>query len=101
MPETLLETINLVKSFSIRKGFLGRRQTLVAVEQTANAGGGRVWPLEHLNAVAEVAHENGMVTHMDGARLMNAVVASGVPAHEMCAGYDTVWLTRLPRSTRA
>ncbi|HYZ64330.1 MAG TPA: threonine aldolase family protein [Acetobacteraceae bacterium] len=67
-------------------------QRMVEVEQTANLGGGRVWPLEQLNAVAEIAHEHGMVTHMDGARLMNAVVASGIPAHEMCAGYDTVWL---------
>jgi len=67
-------------------------QRMVEVEQTANLGGGRVWKLDTLNAVAEFAHEQGMVTHMDGARLMNAVVASGVPAHEMCAGYDTVWL---------
>ncbi len=67
-------------------------QALLAVEQTANFGGGTVWPVETLNAVAAVAHENGLATHMDGARLMNAVVASGVPAAEMVAGYDTVWL---------
>jgi threonine aldolase len=67
-------------------------QALVAVEQTSNLGGGAVWPLAALNAVAEAAHEAGLATHMDGARLMNAVVASGVPAHEMAAGYDSVWL---------
>jgi threonine aldolase len=67
-------------------------QALLEVEQTANAGGGAVWKLADLNAVAAVAHENGMATHMDGARLMNAVVASGIPAAEMVAGYDTVWL---------
>ena len=67
-------------------------QRMVEVEQTANLGGGAVWPLEALHAVAEVAHAHGMVTHMDGARLMNAVVAAGVPASEMAAGYDTVWL---------
>ncbi len=67
-------------------------QTLVEVEQTANAGGGSVWPLAKLNAVFDTAHELGMATHMDGARLMNAVVASGVPAHEMVAGCDSVWL---------
>ncbi len=67
-------------------------QRMVEVEQTANLGGGRVWPLQQLNAVAEMAHAHGMVTHMDGARLMNAVVAAGVPAAEMAAGYDTVWL---------
>ncbi len=67
-------------------------QTLLAVEQTANMGGGAVWSLDALNAVAAVAHENGMSTHMDGARLMNAVVAADVPAAEMVAEYDTVWL---------
>ena len=67
-------------------------QRMVEVEQTANLGGGAVWTLQGLNAVADWAHARGMVTHMDGARLMNAVVASGVPAHEMAAGYDSVWL---------
>jgi threonine aldolase len=67
-------------------------QTLLEVEQTANAGGGSVWPLALLNAVTTAAHDRGMGTHMDGARLMNAVVASGVPAQEMVAGCDSVWL---------
>jgi threonine aldolase len=67
-------------------------QTLLEVEQTANAGGGSVWSLDLLNAVMDTAHEAGMRTHMDGARLMNAVVASGVPAHEMVAKCDSVWL---------
>jgi threonine aldolase len=42
--------------------------------------------------VLETAHEHGLATHMDGARLMNAVVASGVSAHEMAAGCDSVWV---------
>jgi threonine aldolase len=67
-------------------------QTLMEVEQTANFGGGTVWSLDRLNQVAAFAHAQGMATHMDGARLMNAVVAAGVPAHEMAAGYDSVWL---------
>ncbi len=67
-------------------------QTLLEVEQTANAGGGSVWSLALLNAVMDTAHEAGLRTHMDGARLMNAVVASGVPAHEMVAKCDSVWL---------
>ncbi len=67
-------------------------QTLVEVEQTANLGGGSVWPQAKLDAVLEAAHEAGMATHMDGARLMNAVVATGIPAHEMVAQCDTVWL---------
>jgi threonine aldolase len=67
-------------------------QRLVEVEQTANLGGGTIWPLEALRDIAELAHGHGMATMMDGARLMNAVVASGIPAHEMAAGYDSVWL---------
>jgi threonine aldolase len=67
-------------------------QSLVEVEQTANLGGGTCWPVATLDAVAEVAHGHGMATHMDGARLMNAVVALGVPATEMVRGYDSVWL---------
>ncbi len=68
------------------------KQALLSVEQTANLGGGTVWSLSKLNEVAEVAHAHGMATHMDGARLMNAVVQSGVPAAEMVAHYDSVWL---------
>ncbi len=67
-------------------------QTLVEVEQTANFGGGAIWPVETLHAVAEFAHAHGMATHMDGARLLNATVAAGVPAAEMVAGQDSVWL---------
>lgn len=67
-------------------------QTLLSVEQTANLGGGTVWRLPALTEVAEIAHDQGMATHMDGARLMNAVVATGIPAAEMAAGYDSVWL---------
>ncbi len=67
-------------------------QTLVEVEQTANLGGGTIWPLAALGAVAGLAHEHGMATHMDGARVMNAVVATGIAASDMVAGYDSVWL---------
>jgi threonine aldolase len=67
-------------------------QTLVAVEQTSNNGGGSIWSLEGLVAVAEAAHEQGLATHMDGARLLNATVATGIPAQQMAAGFDSVWL---------
>jgi threonine aldolase len=67
-------------------------QTLVAVEQTANAGGGSIWPRGMLGEVLTAAHENGMQTHMDGARLMNAVIATGVSAAEMSEHCDSVWL---------
>ncbi len=68
------------------------RSRLVSVEQTTNMAGGRVWPLEQLRGVVDVAKEAGLRLHMDGARLMNAVVASGVPAAEFTRGFDTAWL---------
>jgi threonine aldolase len=67
-------------------------QRLLEVEQTANIGGGAVWPLEQLTAVADVAREQGWATHMDGARLMNACVAAGIAPAEMATGFDSVWL---------
>lgn len=67
-------------------------QTLVCSEQTANLGGGSVWPLDRLDEVAALAHAEGMATHMDGARLMNAAVATGISAARMAAGWDSVWL---------
>ena len=68
------------------------RSRLVSVEQSTNMAGGRVWPLELLRSVVDVAKDHGLRLHMDGARLMNAVVASGVPASEMTRGFDTAWL---------
>src|SRR5207248_2464348 len=68
------------------------RSRLVSVEQTTNMGGGRVWPQQRLREVVEVARRHDMRTHMDGARLMNAVVASGVPAAQHADGFDTAWI---------
>jgi threonine aldolase len=68
------------------------RSRLVSVEQTTNMGGGRVWPLEAVQGVLEAARGHGLRAHMDGARLMNAVVASGVPAARFAGGFDTAWV---------
>jgi threonine aldolase len=68
------------------------RSRLVSVEQTTNIAGGRVWPLEQVREVVGVAREAGLRLHMDGARLMNAVVAAGVPADEWTRGFDTAWI---------
>jgi threonine aldolase len=73
-------------------GRYGPRERLVSVEQTTNMGGGRVWPLEQVRAVLEVARDAGLSTHLDGARLMNAVVASGVDAAEWAGRFDSAWL---------
>jgi threonine aldolase len=68
------------------------RSRVVSVEQTSNRGGGRVWPLDTVREVLEVARRHALRAHMDGARLMNAVVASGVSAANYAAGFDTAWL---------
>jgi threonine aldolase len=68
------------------------RSRLVSVEQTTNQGGGRVWPLQTIRGVLAVAGRHGLRAHLDGARLMNAVVASGVPARDYAGGFDTAWL---------
>jgi threonine aldolase len=70
----------------------GPRSRLVSVEQTTNIGGGRVWRLEAIGAVLEVASRHRLRSHLDGARLMNAVVASGVAAADYARGFDTAWI---------
>src|SRR3954447_3137319 len=70
----------------------GPRSRLVSVEQTTNVGGGRIWPLEQVRGVLEVARRHGLRAHLDGARLMNAVVAGGVPAADWASGFDTAWV---------
>ncbi|MGN6867797.1 MAG: threonine aldolase family protein [Solirubrobacteraceae bacterium] len=68
------------------------RSRLVCVEQTSNLGGGTVWPVSVVRDVLEVAARFGLRTHLDGARLMNAAVASGVAAAEWAGGFDSAWL---------
>jgi threonine aldolase len=70
----------------------GPRSRLVSVEQTTNIGGGRVWPVESVREVLDVARTHDMRAHLDGARLMNAVVASGRPATDFAGGFDTAWI---------
>jgi len=68
------------------------RQRLVEVEQTSNFGGGTIWPLAALRETADIAHAAGLVTHLDGARLFNACIASGVAAAEYAERFDSVWI---------
>jgi threonine aldolase len=65
---------------------------VVSLENTHNASGGRVWALEEIVAVTETARELDLRLHLDGARLLNAAVASGVPAAEYGRHFDTVTL---------
>jgi threonine aldolase len=68
------------------------RTRLVSIEQTQNIGGGAVWTLAEMAEVAAAARKHNLALHMDGARLLNAVVASGVSAKSMAEHCDSVWL---------
>src|SRR3984957_18791611 len=67
-------------------------QTVVSVEQTANIGGGTIWKKADLDEIAGIAKSHGLITHMDGARLLNACVATGISARDMAAGWDSAWI---------
>jgi len=67
-------------------------QAVVSVEQTANIGGGTIWKKAALDEIVDIAKANGLATHMDGARLLNACVATGIAAHDMAAGWDSAWI---------
>lgn len=63
---------------------------LVCLENTHNRGGGRIQPLENVVSICDWAHQQGLATHLDGARLFNAVVATGIPAETWARNFDTV-----------
>ena len=65
---------------------------IVAVENTHNSSGGRVWPLEEIRAVAATGREHELAVHLDGARLVNAAIASKVTPAEIGREFDTVTL---------
>jgi threonine aldolase len=63
---------------------------LVCVENTHNTAGGRIWPRAQNDEVLAVARALELKSHLDGARLWNAAVATGRPERELAAGFDTV-----------
>lgn len=66
------------------------RTSLVAIENTHNTAGGRLWPLSQLDNAYRSCRELGIPVHVDGSRLFNAAVALGVPAERITAGASTV-----------
>jgi threonine aldolase len=65
---------------------------VVCLEQTHNLAGGTVWPLDRWQAVCETTHRLGAKVHVDGARLFNAVVASGTPVGRWAGAVDSIWV---------
>jgi len=66
------------------------RSRLVAIENTSNRGGGRCLPINDLNAIGEVARRRGLAYHLDGARLFNALVATGEQARDYGGLFDSI-----------
>jgi threonine aldolase len=65
---------------------------IVSVENTHNASGGRVWPIEEVDAIVATARELGLAAHLDGARVLNAATASDLPAARIASQFDTATL---------
>ncbi len=66
------------------------RTRLVCLENTHNRGGGKIYPLEKIEAISSWARKNGLAMHLDGARLWNAIIATGIPATTWGKQFDTV-----------
>ena len=88
----IMEPEDVAKGIRKEKGSLGHypNGSLVCVENTSNRGGGTCYPQEKLDAIAKIAHENECAVHMDGARLFNAVIATGVDPARMVRDYDSI-----------
>jgi len=85
-PEQLRETVRVTDRSHVPP------TRIVSVENTHNSSGGRVWPLDEIEAIAATARELDLRLHLDGARVLNASVACGVPADEIGGHFDTVTL---------
>ncbi len=68
------------------------RSRMISIEQTANHAGGVIWPLETIGEVCSRAADFNLARHMDGARLLNAVVATGISAQTYAEHFDSVWI---------
>jgi threonine aldolase len=75
-----------------RRSKYSPRSRLVTIEQTSNDAGGTVWSLPEMKSVVDEARTHGLKLHMDGARLMNAAIASGISPAEFAGMFDSVYL---------
>lgn len=83
---TAEEMIEAVKP----KAYYYPRTSLVCIENTHNRAGGRVFPQAEVVRIGSAARERGLAFHLDGARIWNASVASGLSVAELTAPFDTV-----------
>lgn len=68
------------------------RSALISIEQTTSFSGGTVWDLGVMRAIRDLAHSKGLKAHIDGARLLNAVAATGISAKDYAEGFDSAWI---------
>ena len=85
-------SVDQVRPLLNKGGTHATRTAFISIENTTNRGGGAIWPLARLAEMRALVDEHGMRLHMDGARLLNAAVASGIPAAEFAAAVDSVWI---------
>jgi threonine aldolase len=85
-------TVEQVRPLISKGGTHATRTAFISIENTTNRGGGAIWPLERLAEMRDLADEHGLRLHMDGARLLNAVVGSGIPAATFASYVDSVWI---------
>lgn len=89
-PNGVFTAEQLEQTYRARSGYTQPFSTLVSIENTSNLGGGTPWTHSQLTAVIERATQLGLHKHMDGARLFNASIATGVKPQLITAGFDTV-----------
>ncbi len=82
--------IEKIKSLIREPGIQNAKTSLICIEDTNNLNAGFVVPIENINAVCTLAKEKGIPIHLDGARIFNAEVASGIPAKEIAKNVDSV-----------
>ena len=70
----------------------GARPSLLSLENTHNRSGGSVWSVAQIGEASAAARAGGIAVHVDGARLLNAVAASGASTAEFCAPVDSAWI---------
>jgi threonine aldolase len=87
-PDAVVEALG--RSHPFNPPTLPSPPTLLCLENTHNAGGGTVWPLDRLRDVCAVGRAHGLSVHLDGARLWHASAASGVPERQYAEAFDTV-----------
>lgn len=89
-PDGIFDGDAIKARFRYTPAYLTPKSSLVIVENTHNSGGGTVWPKANLYSVITTAKELNLKTHLDGARLFNAALASNCSIKELAFGFDSV-----------